>query len=62
MPSHPDAGHILDIAPVDYGVEVVGSANDMYEQFYAISPERKIRQPLVLNICDRARTEVFGTG
>ncbi len=45
-----------------YGVEVVGSANDMYEQFYAISPERKIRQPLVLNICDRARTEVFGTG
>ncbi len=44
-----------------YGVSVIGTATGMYEQYYAISPERKIKQPLVLTICERARREVLGS-
>ncbi len=43
-----------------YGVTRIGTATGMYEQYYAISPERKIKQPLVLTICERARSEVLG--
>jgi LysR family transcriptional activator of nhaA len=43
----------------DYGVRVVGRAEAVRQQFYAISVERKIRHPSVAAICDAARQEIF---
>ena len=42
-----------------YQVEVVGTAEDVTERFYAISVERKIRHPAVSAICSAARAELF---
>lgn len=42
-----------------YGVTAIGTAAGMFEQYYAISPERKIKQPLVLTICEHARRQVL---
>ncbi len=42
-----------------YGVRVVGRINEIREQFYAISMERKIRHPSVLTLAESARNEVF---
>jgi LysR family transcriptional activator of nhaA len=39
----------------DHGVEIVGRAPTLRQQFYAISVERKIRHPAVAAICDAAR-------
>lgn len=43
----------------DYGVRVVGRAERVRQQFYAISIERKIRHPSVAAICDAARQQIF---
>ncbi len=42
-----------------YRSAVVGRTNDITEHFYAISPERKLRHPLVVQITESARTDVF---
>jgi LysR family transcriptional regulator, transcriptional activator of nhaA len=42
-----------------YGVRVVGRAEAVRQQFYAISVERKIRHPAVAAICEAARQEIF---
>jgi LysR family transcriptional activator of nhaA len=42
-----------------YGVEVIGRADDLREQFYAISPERRLKNPAVMAICEAARGELF---
>lgn len=42
-----------------YGVQVVGRANDVTESFYAITIERRIRNPAVAAICETARSSFF---
>lgn len=43
----------------DYGVKVIGRADAVRQQFFAISIERKIRHPAVAAICEAAREEIF---
>ena len=42
-----------------YNVEVVGRADEVRERFYAISGERRIKNPAVAAICEAARHELF---
>lgn len=44
-----------------YGVQVVGRADDVRARFYAISPERRLKNPAVVAICETAREELFGS-
>jgi LysR family transcriptional activator of nhaA len=39
--------------------KVVGQLEGVRERFYAISPERKLKHPAVVNICSTARKEFF---
>ena len=41
-------------------VALVGRADSVRERYYAISVERKLRNPAVLAICDAARQDLFG--
>jgi LysR family transcriptional regulator, transcriptional activator of nhaA len=43
-----------------YGFERIGRIEDVRAHFYAISVERKIKNPAVVAICDSARQRVFG--
>ena len=43
-----------------YAVKVVGRIPEVRERFYAISVERRIRNPAVLSITSAARHELFG--
>jgi LysR family transcriptional activator of nhaA len=45
-----------------YRVSVVGRAETVRQQFYAISVERKIKHPAVVAICKAARQDVFAEG
>ena len=38
-----------------YDVEMIGETQEVQQQFYAITVERKIKNPAVVLICDRAR-------
>ena len=42
-----------------YGAEVVGRADEIRARFYAISPERRLKNPAVVAICETAREELF---
>lgn len=42
-----------------YGVRQIGVAPEVVERFYAISPERRIKQPAVAAITEAARERVF---
>jgi len=42
-----------------YRVKVVGRSDDVRQQFYAISVERKIKHPAVIAICETARADIF---
>jgi LysR family transcriptional activator of nhaA len=42
-----------------YGVRVLGRLPRVYEHFYAISVERRLRHPAVIAISNAARTELF---
>ena len=42
-----------------YRVRVVGRAEAVRQQFYAISVERKIKHPAVVAICEAARQDIF---
>jgi LysR family transcriptional activator of nhaA len=42
-----------------YGVRVLGRAPEVRERFYAISVERKLKNPAVVAISDAARHEIF---
>jgi len=41
-------------------VRVIGRSDDVRHQFYALSVERKIKQPAVVAICKSAREDIFG--
>lgn len=42
-----------------HGLKVVGKVEGVRERFYAISPERKLKHPAVVNICLAARKDFF---
>lgn len=42
-----------------YGVHVAGHAPEIKERFYAISIERRLKNPAVVAICEAARQELF---
>ena len=42
-----------------YRTDIIGRTEDVTERFYAISPERKLKHPLVVHITEFARTDVF---
>lgn len=42
-----------------YGVEVLGRAPELYDEFFAISVERKVTHPCVLAIAAAARDQLF---
>lgn len=44
------------------GVRVIGRAEEVRQQFYALSVERKIKHPAVVTICKSAREDIFGGG
>ncbi len=44
-----------------YGVQVVGRTDEIRARFYAISPERRLKNPAVSAICDAAREELFAS-
>ncbi|MEQ1893272.1 MAG: transcriptional activator NhaR [Planctomycetota bacterium] len=45
-----------------YDVELVGRIEDVRERFYALSVERRIKNPAVLAICEVARRRTFREG
>jgi LysR family transcriptional activator of nhaA len=51
---------IEESAKKQFSVVTVGATDDVREAFYAISTERRVRNPAVLAICTAARTQVFG--
>ncbi len=45
-----------------FGVEVIGRSNELVEEFYAVSVERRITHPCVVAITDAARGQLFSAG
>jgi LysR family transcriptional activator of nhaA len=43
-----------------FGVEVLGRSDEMVEEFFAVSVERRITHPCVVAITDAARGQLFG--
>jgi LysR family transcriptional activator of nhaA len=43
-----------------YGVELLGRSDEMNEEFFAVSVERRITHPCVVAITDSARGQLFG--
>jgi LysR family transcriptional activator of nhaA len=43
-----------------YGVQVIGRAEDVREVFYAITVERRLRHPAVVAVAETARDAIFG--
>ena len=43
----------------EFGVEVIGRSDEMVEEFYAISVERRVTHPCVMAITDAARGQLF---
>ncbi|MCB1844064.1 MAG: LysR family transcriptional regulator, partial [Halioglobus sp.] len=42
-----------------YGARAIGLASGVQETYLAISPERRLKQPVVLEIIERAREQIF---
>ncbi|MDZ4771870.1 MAG: LysR family transcriptional regulator [Planctomycetota bacterium] len=53
---------VLKDVTKQYEVEIVGHLPQVRERFYAISVERKLKNPAVLAICEAARTRMFKDG
>jgi LysR family transcriptional activator of nhaA len=45
-----------------YGVKTLGRANEIVEEFFAISVERRVTHPCVVAIAGAARDRLFVTG
>ena len=43
-----------------FGVQIMGRTDELVEEFYAVSVERRISHPCVLAITDAARGQLFG--
>ncbi len=44
-----------------YGVQIIGRTDEVRERFYAISAERRLKNPAALAISGAARSEIFAT-
>lgn len=55
----PAPSAIADLVEAQYGVKRIGRTQGVFERFYAISVERKIRHPAVAAIADAARATLF---
>lgn len=42
-----------------YRVKQIGTVDELTERYYAISPERKIKHPAVIEICEHAHKHIF---
>ncbi|MEY3125736.1 MAG: hypothetical protein RLZZ573_2256, partial [Pseudomonadota bacterium] len=42
-----------------FGVEVIGRTDELVEEFFAVSVERRITHPCVVAITDAARGQLF---
>lgn len=51
---------VEDETIAQYGVQVIGRTDELVEDFYAISVERRITHPGVAAITEAARSELFG--
>ena len=49
-----------DETMAQFGVEVIGRTDELVEEFYAVSVERRITHPCVVAITDAARGQLFG--
>ena len=52
---------VEDEIVAQHGVQVLGRADEVRERFYAISVERRLKNPAVVAISDAARQEIFGS-
>jgi LysR family transcriptional activator of nhaA len=43
-----------------YGVQLVGRTDELVDEFFAVSVERRITHPCVVAITDAARGHLFG--
>jgi LysR family transcriptional activator of nhaA len=43
-----------------FGVEVIGHSEELRDEFYAVSVEKRITHPCVVAITDSARGQLFG--
>ena len=43
-----------------YSARCIGSAESVVEKYYAVSPERRLKHPAVVNITETARARLFG--
>jgi len=43
-----------------FGVEVIGRTDELVDEFFAVSVERRISHPCVVAITDAARGQLFG--
>jgi LysR family transcriptional activator of nhaA len=50
---------IVDDVETAYGLQLIGRVASIREQFYAISPERRLKHPAVIAIADEARHTLF---
>jgi LysR family transcriptional activator of nhaA len=50
---------LVDSVQEQYGVSVIGTTEEVRERFYAITAERKIKNPAVVAILGRAREQLF---
>lgn len=53
------ASVLEDEIQTQYGVKVIGRSDELVEEFYAISVERRLTHPCVLAITEAARTQLF---
>lgn len=53
------APSILENELKKYGLQVVARTDEIHERFYAISIERKLKHPMVVEICESAREKIF---
>jgi len=52
---------VADEVMSQYGVQLLGAVDGVTERFYAISVEKRLKNPAVLAICNAARHELFGS-
>ena len=45
----------------EYGVQVLGTTDEVLESFYAITVERRVKHPAVVKITENARRNLFGS-
>lgn len=55
----PAPSAVADAVCRQYGVQLVGRAPEVKERFYAVSVERRLKNPAVIAITDAARQELF---